>query len=88
MMRGYALGLGAGTQVFTTIPWVLIAGQPTAVPRAFLMGLGWAINLAVAEWLIRVRPTATPAVRATSGDWESEPASATAPLAPLRLEPS
>ena len=53
MMRGYAIGLGAGTQVLTNLPWVLVFGTPTASVRAVLMGAGWAINLAVAEWFIR-----------------------------------
>jgi uncharacterized membrane protein len=55
MMRGYAIGMGAGTQVLTTLPWVAIAGQPSTTPRALLLALGWMINLAVAEWAIRQR---------------------------------
>ena len=53
MMRGYAIGLGAGTQVLTNLPWILAFGTPTPAVRAVLMGSGWAINLAVAEWCIR-----------------------------------
>lgn len=53
MMRGYAVGLAAGTQAFTHLPWLLLVGQPTEVPRALLMAAGWVINLAVAEWIIR-----------------------------------
>jgi uncharacterized membrane protein len=52
MMRGYALGLGAGTQVLTHLPWFLfprIRGEPT---RALFMGAGWVINLAVVEWIL------------------------------------
>jgi uncharacterized membrane protein len=56
MMRGYALGLGAGTQVLTLAAGELIAGPPSELSRALLMGAGWAINLAVAEWIIRKRP--------------------------------
>jgi Predicted membrane protein (DUF2306) len=55
MMRGYAIGLGAGTQVVTNVPWFLLAGLPDVTTRAILMGAGWVINLAVAEWLIRQR---------------------------------
>ena len=55
MLRGYAIGLGAGTQVFTHLFWLLLAGQPTESARAVLMGAGWVINLAVAEWIIRRR---------------------------------
>jgi uncharacterized membrane protein len=56
MIRGYALGIGAGTQLLTHLPWMLLVGPPTGSPRAVLMALGWLINLAVAEWIIR-RPT-------------------------------
>ena len=52
MMRAYAIGLGAGTQVFTHLPWFIFLGKPGELPRALLMGAGWAINLAVAEWII------------------------------------
>jgi len=58
MMRGYAIGLGAGTQVLTLSAGALIAGPPSELSRALLMGAGWVINLAVAEWIIRKRPTA------------------------------
>jgi uncharacterized membrane protein len=53
IVRGYALGLGAGTQVFTLVPWLLLAGVPGEVTRALLMAAGWLINVAVAEWAIR-----------------------------------
>jgi Predicted membrane protein (DUF2306) len=55
MMRGYALGLGAGTQVLTHLLWFVLVGEPTANSRALLMGAGWAINVAVAEWFIHAR---------------------------------
>jgi hypothetical protein len=56
MMRGYALGLGAGTQVLTLAVGVLIAGPPNELSRVLLIGAAWVINLAVAEWAIRKRP--------------------------------
>ncbi len=56
MMRGYALGLGAGTQVLTLGIGEIVFGAPGEVGRGLLMGAGWAINLAVAEWAIRTRP--------------------------------
>ena len=56
MMRGYAIGLGAGTQVLTLLVGELISGPPSELSRALLMGAGWVINLAVAEWIIRTRP--------------------------------
>ena len=62
MIRGYAIGLGAGTQVLTHLTWVLFFGTPDEFPRALLMGAGWVINLTVAEWIIRkwlTHPTRT-----------------------------
>jgi uncharacterized membrane protein len=55
MTRGYAIGLGAGTQVLTHLPWFILFGKPGESSRAFLMGAGWVINLLVAEWIIRRR---------------------------------
>src|SRR5207302_5318726 len=59
MTRGYAIALGAGTQVFTMLPWVVVFGPIGAadeLPRTVLMTAGWVINLAVAEYVIRQRP--------------------------------
>jgi uncharacterized membrane protein len=59
MTRGYAIALGAGTQVFTMLPWVVVFGPIGAadeLPRTLLMTAGWVINLAVAEYIIRRRP--------------------------------
>ncbi|HEX2909486.1 MAG TPA: DUF2306 domain-containing protein [Chloroflexia bacterium] len=53
MMRAYAIGLGAGTQVFTLMIGEIITGRPNETSRALLMGAAWVINLAVAEWAIR-----------------------------------
>ena len=66
MMRSYAIGLGAGTQVLTLWAGEVIVGPPTELSRALLMGAGWAINLAVAEWFIRRRPV--PPARKASAD--------------------
>jgi uncharacterized membrane protein len=56
MIRAYAIGLGAGTQVLTHLPWfIFVGGKPGEIPRAVLMGAGWAINIIVAEWIIRSR---------------------------------
>ncbi|MBO9608657.1 MAG: DUF2306 domain-containing protein [Paenibacillaceae bacterium] len=55
MIRGYAIGLGAGTQVLTEMAGTLIFGSPDDVSKALFMGAGWVINLAVAEWAIRRR---------------------------------
>ena len=56
MLRGYAIGMGAGTQVLTGMVAAALADPPTQLSRALLMGAGWAINLAIAEWIIRRRP--------------------------------
>lgn len=53
MIRSYALGMGAGTQVLTHLPWFIFVGEPTGLPRDLMMGAGWGINLIVAEWIIR-----------------------------------
>lgn len=52
MMRAYALALGAGTQVVTQGVGEPILGTGE-LSNAFLLGAGWAVNLAVAEYLIR-----------------------------------
>lgn len=58
MLRAYALGMGAGTQVLTHLPWFLLVDTtPTEGPRAVMMGLGWAINTVVAEFAIRAQRT-------------------------------
>lgn len=55
MMRGYAIGLGAGTQVLTVMVGSLILGTPGELAGDLLLGAGWGINLAIAEWAIRRR---------------------------------
>lgn len=52
MIRGYALAQGAGTQALVTIAWVVLVGPATGLTRTLLLGLGWVINVAVAEWVI------------------------------------
>lgn len=62
--RAYALGLGAGTQVLTHLPWLLLTGTaPLGWPRTIAMAAGWGINLAVAEYVIRRRPLGAPVRR-------------------------
>jgi uncharacterized membrane protein len=62
MMRAYALGLGPGTQAFTEGVGEVLFGA-TDLTKALALGLGWAINAVVAEWLIR-RPSVRRAARA------------------------
>lgn len=56
MLRAYALGMGAGTQVLTHLPWfVFVGGVPDETSRAVMMGLAWVLNAVVAEYVIRTR---------------------------------
>jgi uncharacterized membrane protein len=53
MTRAYAIGLGAGTQVFTHLPFFILVGKPGETGRTIMMGAGWVINIIFAEWRIR-----------------------------------
>lgn len=54
MLRAYAIGLGAGTQVLTHLPWfIFVDAAPQELARGVMMGAGWVINVVVAEWVIR-----------------------------------
>ncbi|ROO59858.1 putative membrane protein [Micromonospora sp. Llam0] len=55
MIRGYAIGMGAGTQFFTQLAWLAVVGPVTASGRTGTMAAGWLINVVVAEWVIRRR---------------------------------
>lgn len=66
MIRAFALGLGAATQVFTLGFGELLFGKGE-LSVALLNGAGWAINLAVAEWAIRRRPARVPSRRGGAG---------------------
>lgn len=56
MMRAYGLGMGAGTQVVTHLPWMLIVGMPAStVARDVLMTAAWVINIVVVEWILTSR---------------------------------
>jgi hypothetical protein len=52
MTRAYALALGAGTQVLTQGIGNAVFGS-SALTTDLSLGAGWAINLAVAEYVIR-----------------------------------
>ncbi len=54
MTRAYALALGAGTQTFTLGIGKAVFGT-SELSYDFMMGAGWAINLMVAEYVIRRR---------------------------------
>lgn len=64
MIRAYALGLGAGTQVVTIGLAEATLGTSTAVVDA-ATAAGWAVNLAVAEAIVR-RPVSRRPRRRTS----------------------
>ena len=57
MMRAYALAQGAGTQAVLMLPMILLNGPVLGLTRDLLMTAAWALNLLLAEWLIR-RPSA------------------------------
>jgi hypothetical protein len=68
MIRGYAIGMGAGTQAFTQAAWLLAVGPMTPGGRIGTMAAGWLINVLVAEWIIRRAPGRTrPAPRTYAG---------------------
>lgn len=52
MTRAYALALGAGTQAFT-VGFGEAAFGSGVVRTDLMLGAGWVVNLAVAEWVIR-----------------------------------
>lgn len=52
MIRAYAIGMGAGTQVLTHLPYYVLVGKPGESSRAVLMGAGWVINVIAAEWIV------------------------------------
>ena len=52
MIRAFALGLGASTQMLIGIPVLLIFGEPTPIVGDLMLGAGWLINLMVAQWAI------------------------------------
>ena len=52
MMRAYAIGLGAASQMVLFLALAPL-GTPNTLVSALMMGAAWAINLGVAEWAIR-----------------------------------
>lgn len=65
MMRAYAIGLGAGTQALTEGVSGALFGHG-ALRDDLAKGMGWVINLAVAEWFIRRGARPRPDVAATA----------------------
>ncbi len=52
MTRAYALGLGAGTQAFTHIPWFVWPELQGEFLRSLCMASGWMLNIMFAEWIL------------------------------------
>ena len=75
MIRAYALGQGAGTQVFVLGPWMLLGGSGVGLTRDLLMTLAWAINLAVAETIIHSRNRGLRIAQRTRTQGETSPSS-------------
>jgi uncharacterized membrane protein len=67
MLRAWALAMGAGTQVLTHIPWMLLPSIRGENTRAVLMISGWLINWLVAECVIHRYMG-----RRGSSHWQSE----------------
>jgi hypothetical protein len=63
MIRAYALGQGAGTQAVIMLPIIVLTGDVVGLTRDLLMTLAWAINVVVAEWIIRRRTVESMALR-------------------------
>ncbi|GAB4001076.1 DUF2306 domain-containing protein [Glycomyces albus] len=59
MMRAYALAMGAGTQVLTSAPFLLIFGEPDTLARLLQMDAGWIVNALFVEWVIARRRAAS-----------------------------
>jgi hypothetical protein len=53
MVRAYALGQGAGTQVLIMLPLTMAFGAPSFFARDLLMTLAWGVNVVFAEWIVR-----------------------------------
>ncbi|MGE3618928.1 MAG: DUF2306 domain-containing protein [Acidimicrobiia bacterium] len=60
MIRGYAIGVGAGSQALIGIPLLLAFGEPNVASNIGLHVAGWLVNLWVAERMIRGRPLRVP----------------------------
>ncbi len=70
MTRAYAIALGAGTQALLLIIPELVSAEPDVATRGVLMGAGWVINLAVAEYVILGRAVRSARAPVLSADLE------------------
>lgn len=53
MIRAYALGAAAGTQVVTNVPVAVLSPEPSELTLTTAMTAGWVVNAVVAEVVIR-----------------------------------
>jgi hypothetical protein len=54
MLRAYAIGQGASTQALLFMIIMAVSGvEPAGPPRDAIMVFAWALNIAIAEILIR-----------------------------------
>jgi NADPH:quinone reductase-like Zn-dependent oxidoreductase len=78
MTRAYALGIAPGTQALALIPLTLALGGDTELTFTTGMAVGWLVNLAFAERVLRRRASNTTpptrSVRAPSADSPRSPA--------------
>jgi uncharacterized membrane protein len=84
MIRGYALAVGAGTQAVLTEPLGAALWGTGVVAGDVAKGAAWAVNLAVAEWVIR-RPAILGRRRQDTRRTATSPA--LAPAAPTGTAP-
>lgn len=71
MIRAYALGQGAGTQVILMLPLTLIAGAPTYFLRDVLMTCAWGLNIVLAEWIVHRRLPAAAGTTIVGAAWHA-----------------
>lgn len=55
LTRAYAIGVAAGTQALVLALWIIFVAPTNQTSRALLLGLAWATNLAMAEYVIHRR---------------------------------
>lgn len=74
MIRAYALGAGAGTQVLLLgIPAIFVGGEITGLLRDGLMVAAWGLNLAIAEAILARRSGSSRRTRSQPHDPQASP---------------
>lgn len=57
MIRAFSIAITAGTLPFIYIPVLVIFGEPAPLIDNTIQVAGWIINLSIAEWIIRHKPS-------------------------------